>query len=115
MLHGKLRYIINCNSNYNNTKGPQFQFFGKMTEFYLLTESVHDGGHPTAALSARCALVTNRETTRHVTDYLCDDWPYCFGLSHSSKRSLCEGARPPTTDNTKFGLINVVCKANLLT
>ena len=42
------------------TEGPQFQFLGKMTKFYLLTESVHDGGHPTAALSARCALVTNR-------------------------------------------------------
>ena len=90
MLHGKLRNkIFNCNCNYNNTEGPQFQFLGKMTKFYLLTESVHDGGHPTAALSARCALVTNRETTRHVTDYLCDDWLYCFGL-----RSLCERARP---------------------
>ena len=57
-----------------------------MTEFYLLTESVHDGGHPTATLSARCALVTDRQKTRHVTDYLCDDWLYCFGLSHSSKK-----------------------------
>ena len=90
MLHGKLRYIcINCNCNYNNTEGPQFQFLGKMTEYCLLTESVHDGRHPTATLSARCALVTNKETTRHVTDYLCDDWLYCFGL-----RSLCERARP---------------------
>ena len=61
MLHGKLRNkIFNCNCNYNNTEGPQFQFLGKMTKFYLLTESVHDGGHPTAALSARCALVSNR-------------------------------------------------------
>ena len=95
MFHGKLRNkSSNCNCNYNNIEGPQFQFLGKMTGFYLLTESVHDGGHPTAALSARCALVTNRETTRHVTDYLCDDWPSCFGVSHSSKRSLCEGARP---------------------
>ena len=57
--------IVNCNDN--NTAGPQFQFLRKMTEFYLLTESVHDGGHPTAPLSARCALVTKIETTRHVT------------------------------------------------
>ena len=42
------------------TEGPQFQFLGKMTEYCLLTESVHDGRHPTATLSARCALVTNR-------------------------------------------------------
>ena len=76
------------------TEGPQFQFLGKITEYCLLTESVHDGRHPTATLSARCALVTNRETTRHVTGYPCEDWPYCFGVSHSSKRSLCEGPRP---------------------
>ena len=61
MLKGKLRcFCLNFNCNYNNTKGLQFQYLGKMTKFYLLTESVHDGGHPTAALSARCALVSNR-------------------------------------------------------
>ena len=90
-----------------------------MNEYYLLTESVHDGGHPTAALSARCALVTNRETTRHVTDYHCEDWPYCFGLSHSSKKRYVKItvrlSKTPATDTTKFGLINVVCKANLST
>ena len=99
------------------TEGPQFQFLGKMTEYCLLTESVHDGRHPTATLSARCALVTNRETTRHVTGYRCEDWPYCFGLSHSSKKRSVKiterRSQTPTTDNTKFGLINVVCKVNL--